>query len=286
MSAPLSFRSRGVNPRSLIKAGGTLRSPRTPRRLYKILSSVETGQERRSGPPASTTEGRGRTAAAGLASPPMSHCPENTAPSSITSFGETRLAWTLDPASSSMRWRPFTRPVTVPRIDTTPQSISASTLPDSPTISVCSETTLPVSRPSMRKVSWKRSSPWNSVPSSMKPLRSSLARPLSLIIRLLARSESASVRSESAEPRLACRLPSAPGPEQQLVDPLQLRFRRERHTKRARLAAAHDLDSRPQRRPQALLGRPRVGVAVGAPARPRRPLKRHAALDLPHRQPL
>ena len=108
----------------------------------------------------------------------ISQSPWKKAPSSMRSFGETRVACTREPASSSIRCRPCTRPLTVPRMETTPQSISASTWPDSPTISVLSETTRPFSRPSMRKVSRKRSSPWNSVPSSMKPFRSSATRPL------------------------------------------------------------------------------------------------------------
>ena len=69
-----------------------------------------------------------------------------------------------------------------PRMETTPQSMSASTWADSPTISVLSETIRPFRRPSIRKVSRKRNSPLNSVPSSMKPLRSSAERPLIFII--------------------------------------------------------------------------------------------------------
>ena len=61
-----------------------------------------------------------------LPPPPGLHgrqSPWKNAPSSTRSFGETSVASTRQPESSSMRWRPCTCPVTRPRIETTPQSI-------------------------------------------------------------------------------------------------------------------------------------------------------------------
>ena len=70
----------------------------------------------------------------------MSHSPWKKAPSSITRRGETSVPCARPPASSSMRWRPVTWPLTLPRIDTTPPSISASTLPVSDNTLIVGET--------------------------------------------------------------------------------------------------------------------------------------------------
>src|SRR5262245_7625412 len=162
-----------------------------------------------------------------------------------------------------MRWRPYTWPVTLPRIETTPQSISASTWPVSPMISMLSETTRPLRRPSTRSTSRKRSSPENSVPSSRKPFRSSDERPLSLSIVL-----------SLARPRGS--LAAAARAQQQLVEALQLGLALELHADRAALAAARDLDARAERAAQALLGGRRVRLLARALRGARRAQQRHA----------
>src|SRR3990172_11648804 len=124
-----------------------------------------------------------------------------------------------------------------------PQSISASTWPVSPMISMLSETTRPFRRPSTRSTSRKRSSPENSVPSSRKPFRSSACRPLSFSI-----------------PLQTSTLSRAPRALQQLEQPLQFGLVLEEHADHSALAAAADLDARAERAPEPLLGRSGVRV--------------------------
>ena len=90
----------------------------------------------------------------------ISQSPWKNAPSSITRLRRDERGLHPGPGQQLDALRgPGRGPLTVPRIDTTPQSISASTSPASPTISVFSETMRPLSLPSMRKVLRKRSSP-------------------------------------------------------------------------------------------------------------------------------
>src|SRR5258708_25850493 len=225
-------------------------------------------------------QARGAGAAVPAGRAPISESPWKKAPSSITSLGDTSVASTFDPARSSIRCRPCTRPVTAPRMDTTPQPMSASTCPDSPTIRVLSETILPFRRPSIRSVSLKRSSPRNSVPSSMKPLSPSATSPLSLIIQnprttLWKRTITRGTRSAAAA-----------RPDEQFVEPVELGLAGEGDAEGPAPAPAGDLHPRAEGGLKALLRGPGVGVLAGRVPTPRRAQERHPSLHLPYRQPL
>src|SRR6185369_14462316 len=118
------------------------------------------------------------------------------------------------------------------------------------TMSVFSETMRPLSLPSIRKVLRKRSSPWNSVPASMNPLRSSVVRPLILIIA----APPAATGHGSTISRGRSRRPRAAGADEELVEPVELGLRGEGDPELAPAPPACDLDARPQGRPQTLLG--------------------------------
>src|SRR6185369_1084410 len=150
------------------------------------------------------------------------------------------------------------------------------------TMSVFSETMRPLSLPSIRKVLRKRSSPWNSVPASMNPLRSSVVRPLILIIA----APPAATGHGSTISRGRSRRPRAAGADEELVEPVELGLRGEGDPELAPAPPACDLDARPQGRPQTLLGRARVRVARGRRLGPRRAQEGDAALDLADGQPL
>src|SRR5271169_4913919 len=197
----------------------------------------------------------------------------------MTSRGELRDAWTLQPARSSTRSRPCTRPLTVPRIETMPQSMSASMRAVSPTTSVLSETILPLTQPSIRNVFRKRSSPSNSVPSSMKPFRSSETSPFNLIIGL-------------RPPRKGYHAPRSRGSsstrraEDRVEDPLELRLGGEGDAEHAPPPPPADLDPGPEGSAEALLGGPRVRVLAAGPGPPGRSRQGHTPLHLAHRESL
>ena len=166
-------RACSLNPRRrrARSGGGSARARRSLASLARAASSV-------------LLPSRPAAGAAPSGGSPMRQSPWKKAPSSTTQLGrdERRLRRGSPRAARSAAAR-APCPLTRPRIETTPQSISASTCPVSPTIRVLSETIRPLARPSMRRVSRKRSSPENSVPSSRKPFRSSAERPLIFSMR-------------------------------------------------------------------------------------------------------
>ena len=183
--------------------------------------------------------------------------PRRTPRPRSTSFGAIRVACDarareqLDalPAAHAARSR-------VPRIETTPQSISASTCPVSPTIRVLSETIAPLGA-AVDAAACRGSAarPRTPMPSSRKPFRSSAERPLIF-----------SMRVEPSTGRYRPRPPRSSSSKRRLSS---ASFVKGIADLALAAAAPRDLDARPERGAQPLLGGARVGVLAAPARRPR-----------------